>query len=126
MPPPLKVVEPLAEPLLIVRPLRVTDFVDFATSNTREALLPLTVNLPAPGPAMVTLWLMNSSPLVSVMVLPSRLGAKTMVSLLWAAVMSARSEPAPLSRLFRTVSVLGNQRSSRHPRQGRTFRRVGR
>src|SRR6266481_890408 len=126
MPPPLKVVEPLAEPLLIVRPLRVTDFVDFATSNTREALLPLTVSWPAPGPAMVTLWLMSSSPLVSVMVWPARLGAKTMVSLLWAAAISARSEPAPLSRLFRTVSVLGNQRSSRHSRQGRTFRRVGR
>src|SRR5206468_2791420 len=123
MPPPLKVVEPLAEPLLIVRPLRVTDFVDFATSNTREALLPLTVSWPAPGPAMVTLWLMSTSPLVSVMVWPFSLEAKTMVSLLWAAAISARSEPAPLSRLFRTVSVLGTQRSSSASSVGR---KVGR
>src|SRR5713101_7513161 len=126
MPPPLKVVEPLAEPLLIVRPLRVTDFVDFATSNTREALLPLTVSWPAPGPAMVTLCLMSSSPLVSVMVWPSRLGAKTMVSLLWAAAISARREPSPLSRLLVTVSVLGTQRSSRLSMQGLKARRAGR
>src|SRR5437899_717347 len=124
MPPPLKVVEPLAEPLLIVRPLRVTDFVDFATSNTREALLPLTVSWPAPGPAMVTLWLMSTSPLVSVMVWPFSLEAKTMVSLLWAAAISARSEPAPLSRLFRTVSVLGTQRSSSASSVGRKMGRL--
>src|SRR6266478_521995 len=125
MPPPLMVVlvEPLAEPLLIVRPLRVTDFVDFATSNTCEALLPLTVKLLAPGPVMVTLWLMSSSPLVSVMVWPSRPGAKTMVSLLWAAAISARSEPVPLSKLFSTVSVLGTQRSSSASSVGR---KVGR
>src|SRR5438270_5834729 len=121
MPPPL---EPLAEPLLIVRPLRVTDFVDFATSNTREALLPLTVNWPAPGPAMVRFCLMSSSPLVSVMVWPTKLGAKTMVSPLWAAAMSARSEPAPLSSLFVTVSVLGTQRSSSASNVGRKMGRA--
>src|SRR5260370_6144206 len=112
--------------LLIVSPLRVTDFVVLVTSNTREAWLPLTVSWLAPGPVMVTLWLMSSSPLVNVMVWPSRLGAKTMVSLLWAAAMSARSEPAPLSRLFRTVSVLGSQRSSRLSRQGLKPRCAGR
>src|SRR6266851_7422014 len=103
---------PPPTPFLIVRPLRVTEFAVLVTSNTREALLPLTASWPAPGPVMVRLCLMSSSPLVSVMVWPSRLGAKTMVSLLWAAAISARNEPAPLSRLFRTVSVLGIQRSS--------------
>src|SRR5512137_24438 len=53
MPPPW----PLKEPLLIVRPLRETWgllwFLVWATSNTREAWLPLTVNSPAPGPVMV-------------------------------------------------------------------------
>src|SRR5438552_1846317 len=88
-----------------------------------KALLPLTVSWPAPGPAMVTLWLMSTSPLVSVMVWPFSLEAKTMVSLLWAAAISARSEPAPLSRLFRTVSVLGTQRSSSASSVGR---KVGR
>src|SRR5436190_2417231 len=45
---------PLATPLLIVRPLTVTDPA-LVTSNTREVLLPLTVTVsgPAPGPAMV-------------------------------------------------------------------------
>src|SRR5260370_24477313 len=124
MPPPPA---PEAAPLLIVRPRRVTGFATVeATSNTREALLPLTVSWPAPGPAMVRFFLMSSSPLVSVMVWKSRLGAKTMVSPLWAAAMSARSEPAPLSRLFVTVSVPGTKRSSRLSRQGPKVRCTGR
>src|SRR5215831_1318386 len=61
---------------------------------------------------MVTLLLISSWPLVSVMAWPFRLGVKTIVSLLLAAAISARSEPAPLSRLFMTVSVLGTSRSS--------------
>src|SRR5216683_979742 len=88
-----------------------------------RALL-LTVRLRSLGPTMVRFFLMSSSPLVSVMVWPTRLGAKTMVSPLWAAAMSARSEPAPLSRLFRTVSVLGTQRSSSASSVGRTVRRA--
>src|SRR5262249_14608615 len=46
-----------------------------------------------------------------------------MVSFGLEAAISARSEPAPLSRLFRTVSVLGSQRSSRAWSVGR---KVGR
>jgi hypothetical protein len=61
----------------------------------------------APGPWMVSFLLRSSSPLVSVMVSPFRLGAKTMVSPLLAAAISARSEPVPLSALLMTVSVLG-------------------
>src|SRR6516165_5357298 len=46
------------------------------------------------------------------MVWPFRLGAKLMVSPGFAAAISARSEPAPLSLVFMTVSVLGRKRSS--------------
>src|SRR6516162_7454253 len=42
-----------------------------------------------------------------------------MVSPLLAAAISARSEPAPLSRLFVTVSVLGTTRPSRASSRGR-------
>jgi hypothetical protein len=47
---------------------------------------------------------------VSVMVWPRRLGAKLMVSPLWAAAISPHSEPsprAPVSRTLITISVLG-------------------
>src|SRR5262249_18843941 len=57
---------------------------------------------------------MSSSPLVSVMVWKStRLGSKMIVVLFLAAVISARSEPGPLSAVVGTVSVLGSQRPSR-------------
>jgi len=63
--------------------------------------LPLMVSWPAPGPWIVRFLARFSSPLVSVIVaafpLRTRLGEKTMVSLLWAAAISARREPAPLS-----------------------------
>ena len=126
MPPPrsLTWVPEWATPLLIVRPLRVTELVPVATSNTREWPPPLIVSSPAPGPAMVKSWLMSSSPLVSVMVWPFRLGAKTMVSPLWAAAMSARKEPAPLSRRLLTVSVLGTQRASSVSSVGRKMGRL--
>ena len=55
---------------------------------------------------------MTSSPLVSVMVWFASLPAKWMVSPFWAAVISARSEPEPLSLLLVTVSVLSSRRSS--------------
>ena len=51
----LPLVGPLAEPPVMVRPLRVTFFTVFATSSTREVLLPLTVTLRSLGPAMVML-----------------------------------------------------------------------
>src|SRR6516162_6879676 len=68
---------------------------------------------------MVRLLLISSWPLVSVMVWPVRLGAKTIVSLFLAAAISARSEPVPLSRLFVTVSVLGTSRPSSTSNRGR-------
>src|SRR6516225_3216842 len=95
--------------LVIVMPLRTAGWLAL-TSNTPNWLLPLTVSWSAAGPWMVTPVVMDSSPLVSVMVWPTRLGAKTMVSPLLAAAMSARSEPAPLSLAFVTVSVLSRQR----------------
>jgi hypothetical protein len=85
----------------------------------RPAWPPLTVSWAAPGPLTVGDVLMDSSPLVSVMVWPSRLGSKTMVSLFLAAAISARSEPEPLSLAFTTVSVLSSHRSSRASDCGR-------
>ena len=64
-------------------------------SKTRFALLPLMASKLAPGPSMSRLLLNASSPLVSVMVWPSRVGAKTIVSPLPAALIAARREPAP-------------------------------
>jgi hypothetical protein len=40
---------------------------------------------------------MATSPLVKVMIWPARLGANRMVSPFWAAAISARSDPGPLS-----------------------------
>src|SRR5713101_8417357 len=68
---------------------------------------------------MSRLWLMTSSPLVRLIVWPARLGLKTIVSPGLATAISARSDPAPLSRLFRTVSVLSRHRSSSTSRRGR-------
>ncbi len=55
---------------------------------------------------------MDNSPLFSVMVLFWRAWAKTIVSPVRAAAISARSEPVPLSATLVTVSVLGSQRPS--------------
>src|SRR5262249_169654 len=90
--------------------------------NTREPLLPL-MALPlmakrlAPGPEMVRPFLMSSSPLVSVMVWPFRLGSKLMVSPLCADAIAARSDPGPLSLVV--VTVLGTQRCSNPSSMGR-------
>jgi hypothetical protein len=56
---------------------------------------------------------MSSSLLVSVIVCPLRLEAKLIVSPLFAAAISARSEPAPLSAAVVTVSALSSCRLSR-------------
>ena len=104
----------LARPFVIVIPAMV-EVTPALMSKTRLAWLPLTVSCFAPGPSMSRLLVMASSPPVSVMVWPRRLGEKLMVSPLWAAAISPRSEPsprAPVSRLLVTVKVLGIVRSS--------------
>src|SRR6516162_5238821 len=112
-------------PLLIVRPLRVTcGVLLLLSSNTREVLLPLIVNSAAPGPVMVRLFLISSSPLVSLIVWvvwPEGGGGRTksMVSPLLATVISARKEPAPRSKRLVTVRVLGIQRLSSTSSVGR-------
>src|SRR5262249_20009692 len=62
---------------------------------------------------------MSSSPVVSMMVEPSRLGSKTIVVLFLARAISARSEPGPLSAALVTVRVLGTSRPSRTSSRGR-------
>ena len=119
MPPP----RPSAtRPLAMVRPAMVTVAPPWM-SKTRLVLWPLTVSWPALGHSMSRLLLMTSSPLVSVMVWPASLPAKWMVSPLWAAAISARSEPEPLSRLLVTVSVLSSRRSSSASSRGRNLAR---
>src|SRR5262245_31615865 len=112
---------PLARPSAIVIPAMVT-VRPALMSKTRLAWLPLTVSWFAPGPSMSRFLVMANSPPISVMVWPARLGAKSMVSPLWAAAISPRSEPsprAPVSRALVTVSVLGTQRFSSASRWGR-------
>src|SRR5262245_22559505 len=110
----------LARPFSIVRPAMVTatGFWFWLTLKTRLALLPLMASKLAPGPSMSRLLLIASSSLVSVIVWPLRLGAKTMLSPLLARPIASRREPAPLSWLFRTVSVLRAVRSSRISSRG--------
>src|SRR5262245_56209712 len=122
MPPPWS-----ADPWVMVRPARVTVSL-LLMSKTRLASLPLTAKRLAPGPSMSRFLLIASSPLVSVIVWPLRLGAKRMVSPLRALVIAARSDPWPLSRLFSTVRVLRTVRSSRPSSLGTndSFRRAGR
>ena len=70
------------KPSVIVKPLMVT--VDpLETSKTRLALLPLTVSSPAPGPTIFRFLVTTSSPLVSLMVSPSRLGANAIGVARW-------------------------------------------
>src|SRR5207237_1099738 len=59
------------------------------------------------------------------MVRPLRLGSKTIMSPVLAALIAARREPAPLSRLFRTVSMLGSVRSSSTSSRGTNDRFCG-
>src|SRR5262249_5861105 len=92
--------------------------------NTRIIPPPLTV-MPLLAPSMVRLLLMSRGPLpaLSVMVMPARLPAKTILSpLLAAARISPRRDPSPLtplSELFMTVSVLSRQRLSNTSSRGR-------
>src|SRR5262245_11944910 len=119
MPPPWS-----ALPCVIVRPERLTAWL-FVMSKTRLEPLPLMASRPAPGPWMARLFLIVSWPLVSVIVWPLTPGSKTIVSPLLAWAMVSRSDPAPLSRLFRTVRVLRTVRSSRTSSPGRNDRRWG-
>src|SRR5262245_11473351 len=83
---------PLARPSVIVIPAMVT-VTPPLMSKTRLVLLPLMVRRLAPGPSISRLLVIANSPLVSAMVWPARLGAKLMVSPLWARAISPRSEP---------------------------------
>src|SRR5438477_236109 len=80
-------------------------------------LLPLTVWLAAPGPAMVRLLAMAIGPLVNVM--EPRLAWKVMVSPDAALPTRARSEPLPVSPLL--VTTDGTKRSSRNSSMSRGF-----
>src|SRR5262245_23456628 len=75
----------------------------------RLALLPLMVMTFAPGPLIVTAWLIAISPVVSVIV-PLNPDLKSTVSApaaAFALLMQSRSESAPLSFRFRAVNVAG-------------------
>src|SRR5262249_25271613 len=75
--------------------------------NTRNALPPLIVTTFAPGPVIVRLVLMISSPLLSVSV-PERVDVKLMESPPTEAAIAALNEPAPLSLRFVTVRTAAN------------------
>ena len=100
-----------ALPPVIVRLLMVA----FAlTEKTRDALLPLTVTTPAPGPWRSTESVMSSSPEVSVMV-PVTPEANWMMlapRLALESTIACRREPAPLSSVLITVNVESTRRSS--------------
>src|SRR5947209_11004237 len=116
-PPPAPCLPPPARPSVIVRPSIATVSPSLML-NTRFLSLPLMARRLAPGPSMSRLLSIVSWSLVSTMVWPARPGAKTIRSPLLALVIRSRSEPAPLSRLFRTVRVLGTVRSSRVSSRG--------
>ena len=108
MPPPRFKVSYL--PSAIVRSLMVRD--PLWTTKTRLVPLPLMVRFSAPGPTMVRFEVMVSA-LASLMVPPSRCLAKSIVSPLVAALMTARRVPGPLSARDVTGTTLGTVRSSR-------------
>ena len=85
-----------------------TVFWFWLTLKTRLWLLPLMASRPAPGPSMSRLLLIASSPLVSVIVWPLRLGAKTIVSPLLASLIVSRRDPAPLSRFVQDRQGAGD------------------
>jgi hypothetical protein len=74
------------------------------TLNTRLLRFPLIDKFVGPGPTMVRLWLMASSPLVNT-IIPVALGLKTMVSPEPELMMAWRKEPDRLSLVFMTVKV---------------------
>ena len=102
-----------------------TGFSFWLTSKTRLVLLPLMASRPGPGPLMSRLLLIASSSLVRVIFWPLRAGAKTIVSPPLAALIAARREPDPFSRLLVTVKVLGTARSSRPSSRGRNRAHAG-
>src|SRR5581483_4213461 len=89
--------------------------------KTRPALLPLTVSSEGPGLTRVRSWKIDNGPLVR-LIWP--LTAKLIVSPAEALRIAWRSEPAPLSFRFRTVSVESSVRGSSSSSQGRTRRGV--
>src|SRR5262249_5882678 len=106
-----------ALPLAIVS-LSMVTVAPALTVKTRLAPLPLTVNLLAPRPSMVTLVVTLSGPVISLIVAPLRLLSKRIVSPLPAEPRAARSEPGPLSPALVTVIGLGTMRSSRAVSRG--------
>src|SRR6266446_5088950 len=100
MPPPTA---PAALPLAIVR-LAITTLEACRTWNTRLAWLPLTASMLAPGPRIVTPFVMSNSPLVNTIV-PVTLGQKVIASPSLALATAARKEPGPLSNVFCTRLV---------------------
>src|SRR5262249_15212613 len=106
--PPPEVLPATPRPPVMSRLLRATFVPAPSTSSTRELdrrPMPLIVTgvRGAARPWMVRLLLMTSWPLVSAMVDPDRVPAKTMVSLGPASLMSARSDPGPLSAVVVTI-----------------------
>ena len=73
------------------------------TLKTRETLLPLIVRSPLPGPSMIRSLSRTNSPLVRVMMPVTE---KLMVSPEEASPMACRREPAPLSPVDVTISLV--------------------
>src|SRR5579862_8265664 len=88
-------------PFVMVRP-EIPTTEGAPISNTLDKLFPLTERLDAPGPLMVRVLLIKSSPVVSVIV-PVTL--KLMVSPGEVFAIAARRDPAPLSARLVTVIV---------------------
>ena len=96
-----------AFPLVRVSPEMET-VLPLPTLKMRLSALPSMVSDPAPGPAMVRFLMMESSPLVAVVVPVSRIvpvTLKTIVSPGAASMIACRREPAPESLVLLTVSV---------------------
>src|SRR6058998_2978396 len=92
---------PEAFPLLIAR-LDIVTVLPGVMRNTRLAKLPLIPRLLRPGPRMVTLFEITSSPLVS-MIAAGVATEKLIVSPLATLANAARSVPAPLLAVLVTV-----------------------
>ena len=110
IPPPFVVVVPFA----IVRPEIVTAGNAMPVMRkTRETLLPLTVNIVAPGPLiMIFLRSISSSPLLRVIVAGKLGRLNVTLSPETALAMAARKLPGPLSFVFVTVMVAAEARES--------------
>src|SRR5215831_4865110 len=73
--------------------------------NTRFTALPFTASWATPGPAIMTSLFTSNSPLVQVIVAAGG-SEKLIVSPLFAMASAPRREPAPLSAVFMTVTML--------------------